>query len=74
MNSFSIKATDALEVTKVQYPEVLFENLDFAPTDVSFDTDCWISPSTLILVLLPLGFLCWWSIISSIISLLGLLA
>ena len=43
MNGIPIKTSDPLEGAKVLYPEMLFEKRDFAPTDVSFDTDRWIS-------------------------------
>lgn len=69
MNGIPIKTSDPLEGAKVLYPEMLFDKRDFAPTDASFDTDRWISASTLMLGLVPFGVWCWWSVISTIISL-----
>ena len=58
MNDIPTNTSDPLEGAKVLYPELLFEKRDFAPTDVSFDTDRWISALTLILGLVPLGVWC----------------
>ncbi|WP_439144176.1 hypothetical protein [Planktotalea sp.] len=68
MDSFKIdpahsfgQSNAVLAGTSVQGDHIVHSSEDFA--------DRWITPSMLILSLVPLGLWCWWAVISAIISL-----
>jgi len=69
MHNFSFDQSQNLEATHELSAETQFQAQRFIQADANLDSGRWISASTLILALIPLGIWCWWTLFSAIISL-----